>query len=94
MQWTLQYLVDKDVISVLAALRLSLRKKGLMVVKENRPYLPDKDHTQFQMDTPEGENARYDITRPDAHHRHLFGAAGCAVVQCQQGAETNIWVLR
>jgi len=58
LQWTLQYLVDEDVIRALTALRRSLRKKGLMVLKENRPYLPDTDHEHFQMDTPGRVGAR------------------------------------
>ena len=94
LQWTLQYLIDEDVIRILQTLQLALRKKGLMVLKENRPYLPDTDHDHFQMDTPAGEHGRFDITRPDGHHRVLFAAAGLTVLQCEPGVETNTWVLR
>jgi len=93
-QWTLQYLIDQDVVAMLKALKPSLRKKGVMIVKENRPYLPDVDHEHFQMDTPGGEHARFDITRPDAHHRYLFQAAGMEELACERGEETNTWVLR
>jgi protein N-terminal methyltransferase len=93
-QWTLQYLIDQDVIRTLKALKVSLRKAGLMVLKENRPYLPETDHEQFQMDTPGGEHGRYDITRPDAHHRQLFEAAGLTEILCERGEETNTWVLK
>ena len=93
-QWTLQYLVDSDAIRTLQALKAALRHKGLLVLKENRPYLCGKNHEEFQMDTPGGEHGRFDITRPDQHHRFLFAAAGLAVVLCQQGAETNTWALR
>ena len=80
-------------INTLKALKLSLRNKGLIVLKENRPYLPDTDLEQFQMDTPGGEHGRFDITRPDVHHRHLFEAAGLTEIQCDCGVETNTWVL-
>lgn len=30
---------------------------------------------RFQLETPSGEEGRYDITRTDAHHRVLFGMA-------------------
>jgi SAM-dependent methyltransferase len=93
-QWTLQYLTDEDVIACLRALKASLRNKGVMVLKENRPYLPDADHERFQMDTPGGEHGRFDITRPDAHHRHLFMSAGLDELHCHRGEETNTWVLR
>ncbi len=40
-QWTLQYLIDDDVILSLAALRRSLRKKGLMVLSYTHgTYVP------------------------------------------------------
>ena len=56
----------------LPQLAAGLAPRGRLVLKENRPYLPGTDLARFQMDTPEGENARYDVTRPDAHHRLLF----------------------
>ena len=41
-----------------------------------------------------GAHGRYDITRPDAHHRLLFDRAGLAVLEMESGVETNFWVLR
>ena len=47
----------------------------------------------FHCDTPAGENHRYDITRPDAHHRKLFQRAGLEVLGTERGTETNFWTL-
>lgn len=34
---------------------------------------------RFHMETPEGEQGRYDITRSQAHHEVLFALAGLQV---------------
>jgi len=64
------------------------------VLKENRPYLAGCDPRMFQCDTPAGEHHRYDITRPDAHHRQLFQRAGLEVLGTERGTETNFWTLQ
>lgn len=100
-QWTLQYLVDADAVSTLRALaQNALTPKGLLVIKENRPC----PHTgsgatsedAFRVDLPSGTHARYDVTRPDAHHVWLFRCAGLEVEfseQCLQG-EVTAWALK
>ena len=93
-QWTLQYLIDDDVVDCLKLLAQSLRPRvGRLVVKENRPYGLQRED-RFQMDTPAGENVRYDITRPDAHHRLLFRLAGLEVQSMERGEETNTYELK
>ena len=47
----------------------------------------------FQVDTPAGPHARYDVTRPDAHHRWLFRCAGLEVQDWEHWGETTAWVL-
>ena len=47
----------------------------------------------FQVDTPAGPHARYDVTRPDAHHRWLFRCAGLEVRAWEHWGETTAWVL-
>ncbi|CAB9525803.1 Lys N-methyltransferase 1 [Seminavis robusta] len=92
-QWTLQYLTDCDVIECLRILAEGLRPiVGVLVVKENRPFGIQRED-RFQMDTPAGENNRYDITRPDAHHRLLFQMAGLTVKSTERGEETNTYEL-
>jgi len=92
-QWTLQYMIDVDVVSSLIVLATGLRPKtGVLVVKENRPYGTARED-RFQMDMPGGENERYDITRTDAHHRLLFHNAGLRVVLAEKGAETHTYAL-
>ncbi len=93
LQWALQYLTDADAVSALRHLAAALRPSGLLVLKENRPY-GGASERRFQLDTPEGEHGRYDITRPDVHHRHLFSMAHLDVVECERCEETNYWVLR
>lgn len=100
-QWTLQYLVDADVVSTLRALaHRALTSTGVLVIKENRPC----PHTgsgatsedAFRVDLPSGLHRRYDVTRPDAHHRWLFQCAGLAVEyseHCLKG-EVTTWALR
>ena len=92
-QWTLQYLTDADVIYALKTLGSGLSPTGgYLVVKENRPY-GNARSDRFQMDTPQGEHGRYDITRSDAHHRLLFEKAGLRVHMMEQGDETNTYAL-
>ena len=43
--------------------------------------------------TPAGPHARYDVTRPDAHHRWLFRCAGLEVHAWEHWGETTAWVL-
>jgi hypothetical protein len=94
-QWTLQYLIDADVVTLLQILAEGLRPgTGIMIVKENRPYGNARED-RFQMDVPGGcgNNARYDITRPNHHHQLLFQKAGLTIVFAEQGVETNAYVL-
>jgi SAM-dependent methyltransferase len=94
-QWTLQYLIDADVVTLLQNLAQGLRPgTGIMIVKENRPYGNARED-RFQMDVPGGcgNNARYDITRPNHHHHLLFQMAGLTIVFAEQGVETSIYVL-
>jgi AdoMet dependent proline di-methyltransferase len=90
-QWTLQYLIDADVVDCLKIISGGLRTgSGILIVKENRPLARDD---RFQMDMPGGENGRYDITRTDAHHRLLFQRAGLTVTYVEKGVETNTYAL-
>jgi AdoMet dependent proline di-methyltransferase len=94
-QWTLQYLIDADVVTLLTNLAEGLRPgSGIIIVKENRPYGNARED-RFQMDVPGGcgNNARYDITRPNHHHHLLFQKAGLSIVFAEQGVETNTYVL-
>jgi protein N-terminal methyltransferase len=94
-QWCLQYLTDDDFIKCLRTLAGGLRPGvGVLVVKENRPYGNARED-RFQMDTPQGSSGqgRYDITRPDAHHRLLFQRAGLRVDFVEKGVETNTYAL-
>ena len=52
-----------------------------------------KREATFQVDTPAGPHARYDVTRPDAHHRWLFRCAGLEVQDWEHWGETTAWVL-
>lgn len=106
-QWTLQYLIDDDVVTCLRTLSTGLRPgTGYLVVKENRPYGTARED-RFQMDVPHHRqnddaddedswrhgNQRYDITRTDAHHRLLFQEAGLRVHMMERGVETNTYAL-
>ena len=92
-QWTLQYLIDQDVVDCLRVLASGLRPEtGVLVVKENRPYGTARED-RFQMDLPGGVNERYDITRSDTHHRLLFQNAGLRVAFVERGVETNTYAL-
>ena len=92
-QWTLQYLIDTDVVECLKVLAWGLREgSGVLIVKENRPYGTQRED-RFQMDMPQGVNERYDITRTDNHHRLLFQQAGLRVCYTERGEETNVYAL-
>eukprot|EP01041_Mallomonas_annulata_P007372 gene7372-15059_t len=90
-QWCLQYLTDKDVIKSLQAAANSLTLHGIIIIKENKPTATTTGSTRinrFQMDTPDGPEGRYDITRPNAHHLYLFQSAGLSVIHWEDGVET------
>jgi hypothetical protein len=96
-QWVFQYMTDADVVRTLRQLKAGLKRgraDGVLVLKENRPYLAGHDERMFQVDTPSGEHGRYDITRPDGHHRTLFSRAGLEILELERGVETNFWVLK
>ena len=93
LQWTLQFLTDNDAIDCLRTLAEGLQPDvGVLVVKENRPFGYARED-RFQMDTPAGGNDRFDITRPDAHHRLLFQRAGLRVDFVEKGVETYTYAL-
>ena len=95
MQWCLQYLTDADAIRSLCTLAQVLRAPhGVMFVKENRPFHAGPDPRLFRMSTPSGPKRRYNITRPDAHHRYLFQVAGLEVLDAMPAGETCFWTLR
>ena len=48
---------------------------------------------EFLVDMPEGPNARFDVTRPDAHHRWLWSCAGLSVAHWEAWDEVGAWVL-
>ena len=94
-QWTLQYLVDADVVSTLRRLRSAISPNGRLVLKENRPCMHTVGTEEgFQVDKPSGPNARYDVCRPDTHHRWLFRCASLVVEHTEQHGEITAWVLR
>lgn len=90
-QWCLQYVTDLDAISILAVAGRGLTTNGLIILKENKPTIGTTGSSRldrFQMDTPNGPDGRYDITRPAAHHRYLFQQAGLHVILWEEGVET------
>ena len=92
LQWTLQYLTDRDAVHALQTLAACLvRGTGVLLVKENRPYGGARED-RFQMETP-ACSGRYDITRTDNHHRLLFQRAGLTVDHMEEGVETNTYAL-
>mmetsp|Transcript_44609 Transcript_44609/g.111797 ORF Transcript_44609/g.111797 Transcript_44609/m.111797 type:complete len:299 (-) Transcript_44609:64-960(-) len=91
-QWTLQYLTDRHAVRALMALAAGLTKSGVLVIKENRPYGGQRED-RFHMETPAGEQGRYDITRPRAHHNLLFQQAGLQILRCEEGVETHTYAL-
>ena len=99
-QWALQYLVDAHVVFALRRLAAALSPTGVLIVKENRPCVATGSGATsvdaFRVDVPEGAHGRYDVCRPDAHHRWLFRCAGLAVAAeelCLNG-EVTCWALR
>lgn len=93
LQWVLQYLIDQDVVSFLSRCAQSLvAGRGIIIIKENRPAWRGKA-SRFEFDTPQGPNARFDITRPDAHHAWLFAQAGLSVLHSEHHDETTSWLL-
>ncbi|CAE8698925.1 unnamed protein product [Polarella glacialis] len=90
-QWTLQYLIDEDVVGLLSRLGAALTDQGVLVLKENRP-LREGFEDQFQMDTPAREG-RFDIVRPDAHFAVLIELACLVVRLVQPWDECSCWVL-
>ena len=92
-QWTLQYLIDADVVAALRALAAALAPNGLLIVKENRPVAPGKEQL-VQVDVPDGPHGRHDVLRPDGHHRHLFACAALEVERWEHWGECTAWVLR
>ncbi|KAL1525121.1 hypothetical protein AB1Y20_019993 [Prymnesium parvum] len=93
-QWCLQYLVDAHVVIALSNLRRGLSAHGVILLKENRPSGAGIDQRAFYVDMPHGQHQRYDVTRPDDHHRWLFSCAGLEVEHCAPYDEVNCWVLR
>lgn len=93
LQWTLQYLTDSDAVDCLRILANGCKETGAtLVLKENRPFGNARED-RFQMDVPAGGSSRYDITRPDSHHRLLFQRAGLRVDFAERGVETNTYAL-
>eukprot|EP00438_Fugacium_kawagutii_P035490 Skav226801 [mRNA] locus=scaffold2056:42065:42898:+ [translate_table: standard] len=90
-QWTLQYLVDQDVVELLKRLSLCLSSQGVLVLKENRPVYSQSEC--FQMDTP-GKEGRFDITRPTKHLAVLLELSGLTVVYTENWDECSCWLLR
>ena len=102
-QWTLQYLIDADVVGLLCRLRsaLSITNGGFVVLKENRPHMAPgvdgaaaegTDLDRFQMDTPK-VGGRFDIARSDAHLRVLIELAGLSVEYYEKWDEVGCYVL-
>ncbi|CAJ1363279.1 unnamed protein product [Effrenium voratum] len=89
-QWTLQYLIDADVVNLLQRLATSLRPEGIILLKENRPVYSQSEC--FQMDTPNKEG-RFDITRPEKHLGVLVALAGLSVSHVETWDECSCWVL-
>ena len=55
----------------------------------------EQEESFFRVDTPSGPHARYDVTRPDAHHRWLFRCAGLRVEHAERciNGEVTAWAL-
>ena len=56
----------------------------------------ESEEGMFHVDTPSGPHSRYDVTRPDAHHRWLFRCAGLQVEHSEAciNGECTAWALR
>lgn len=97
-QWTLQYLIDADAVALLRRLGAGLSAAGLLVLKENAPAFEGPAASLFQVMAPTGGlgSRRFEITRPDAHHRLLFERAGLVLLESEPcpATETVVWVLR
>lgn len=66
-QWVFQYMTDANVVRTLRQLKVGLKRgraDGVLVLKENRPYLAGHDERMFQVDTPSGEHG-WCMTLPD-----------------------------
>lgn len=46
------------------------------------------------METPEGDQGRYDITRTHTQHEILFKQAGLTVLRMEEGVETHTFALK
>lgn len=90
-QWTLQYLIDEDVVHLLSRLGAALTAEGVLLMKENRP-MTDGFESYFQMDTP-GKEGRFDIVRPATHMSLLVELAGLSVTHMENWEECSCWVL-
>ena len=55
----------------------------------------EQEESFFRVDTPSGPHARYDVTRPDVHHRWLFRCAGLRVEHAERciNGEVTAWAL-
>ena len=89
-QWTLQYLIDQDVVELLKRLSQCLSSQGVLVLKENRPVYSQSEC--FQMDTP-GKEGRFDITRPEKHLAVLVELSGLAITYTENWDECSCWLL-
>lgn len=97
-QWVLQYLIDADAIVLLRRLGQGLSPSGLLVLKENAPAASGAAESLFQVMTPSGGLGcqRFEVTRPEAHHRLLFQHAELELLEQEPSpcTETTFWVLR
>lgn len=100
-QWTLQYLIDADVVGLLMRVRAALSPCGFVVLKENRPHMAPAssvggasrvDPTRSQMDTPK-VGGRFDIARSDVHLATLVELAGLEVEFFDTWDEVGCYVL-
>ena len=89
-QWTLQYLIDQDVVELLKRLSQCLSNQGVLVLKENRPVYSQSEC--FQMDTP-GKEGRFDITRPEKHLAVLVELSGLTITYTENWDECSCWLL-
>ena len=76
------------------ALSAGLTSKGMIIVKENRPYGGQREN-RFHMETPQGEQGRYDITRPKMHHevRRLISSCVPGVICSRTGGSVGALLL-
>ena len=88
-QWTLQYLIDEDVVCLLRNVAAGLTEDGVIVLKENNV---SQDWISFHMDTPAKEG-RFDMTRSPRHLSILIELAGLVVEHMELWDECSCWVL-